>query len=132
MKASQNIIAALCLGVICICVGNVNAGGNRQENSFSRRAILKSETTNDPWLGKDKLQHFLVSGFLTAYGYVFLNQTVKSPESSATYISTFSVTGLGITKEIYDLKSKKGHPGFKDILANLLGVGTALFFIKVL
>ncbi len=94
--------------------------------------IEQSISNSDKWLANDKLQHFILSGFFTAYGYVFLQSAFKSPEDSAVLISTAGMTGLGITKEIYDLKSKKGHPSFKDILANMLGIGTALFFVKIL
>lgn len=118
--------------IVILFAGVANGGVRVKENSISRKLILENKTTSDPWFGEDKFKHFFLSGFLTVYSYNFLREVVNSPKSVALYTSSFSITGLGITKEIVDLKSKKGHPSFKDILANLLGVGTALFFVKVL
>ena len=111
----------------------------KPENSSEKLVALKNtlrksenEKSADKWLGKDKFQHFFVSGFLTAYGYAFLHQAIKSPENTSVYVSSVGVAALGVGKEIYDLKSKKGQPSFKDILADLLGIGTAFLFVKVL
>ncbi len=118
--------------LVILVVGDVKAGVGIKGQYTSTKLILENRTANDPWLGEDKFKHFFLSGFLTVYSYNFLREVVNSPKSVAVYSSSFSIAGLGIGKEIYDHKSKKGHPSFKDILANLLGIGTALFFVKVL
>lgn len=39
--------------------------------------------------------------------------------------------GFGVGKEIYDRKSKKGHASFKDLVADILGIGLAALIIEI-
>lgn len=97
--------------------------------------VVKQMTASkrkDPWLGKDKFQHFLVSAFLTGYTYLALNESLDVSKDHATVWGGSVSLSLGIGKEALDLKSKKGHASFKDLLADVLGVAFAVFFIQIL
>ncbi len=108
-----------------------------ETNGLSGRLnqAVKQMTANkhkDPWPGKDKFQHFLVSAFLTGYTYLALKESLDVSKDHATVWGGSVSLSIGIGKEAFDLKSKKGHASFKDLLADVLGVASAVFFIQIL
>lgn len=92
----------------------------------------QKEKPADPWFGKDKVQHFVASAFLTTAGYLTLNEPFdKSQNTSFIFGSSLSL-GAGVSKELQDLNSQKGHASYKDLAADILGIGFAVLMIKVL
>jgi len=81
-----------------------------------------SESTDDPWWGRDKALHFGVSGVLAATGYATSSLWFDKAWQRASVGAAFALT-LGVTKELVDLAGY-GHPSYKDMLFNL--AGTAL------
>ena len=81
-----------------------------------------SESTDDPWWGRDKALHFGVSGVLAASGYATSSLWFGEAWQRASIGAAFALT-LGVTKELVDLAGY-GHPSYKDMLFNL--AGTAL------
>ena len=94
--------------------------------------IEGKDYAKDRWLGEDKLQHFFVSAFLTGVGYLIVREPLRTSENRSVYYGSGFSFSVGLGKEIYDLQSKKGHPSFKDIVADLLGIGVAVLLIKTL
>ena len=67
----------------------------------------------------DKLIHFLMSYFLLTFLYWFLNLlTVKTPLYSVAIL----VAMIGIFKEAFDEKKKKGAFDKYDLLADSIGI----------
>lgn len=77
----------------------------------------------DPWFGKDKIDHFLTSAFLVGFAYHSGREYFQYRHTSALNFSVNFSIGIGIGKEIWDKTSKKGTPSYRDLLADLAGVG---------
>jgi uncharacterized protein YfiM (DUF2279 family) len=79
----------------------------------------------DDWLGKDKLDHAMVSAGLVAAQFYFLHteQDWKRPKSRQ--IAAASTLVIGIAKEIYDGLTRRGTASWKDLLADFVGIGLA-------
>jgi len=80
----------------------------------------------DPWFGKDKFDHFLLSAFLVNLMYYSLRNHPSIRPSQARLFSASISLGFGVGKELWDKKSKKGFPSYRDFVADLLGVGLGL------
>lgn len=97
----------------------------------SRRAVSDStlevhqKHSRDPWLGKDKSDHALASAGLVAAQFYALHQEFDVNSARSRQIAAGSTLLIGIGKEVYDLVSHRGTPSWKDLLADLVGVGLA-------
>lgn len=77
----------------------------------------------DRWLGMDKFWHFSASFVSVGAGYhLFANRIGFSHETAAAAASAGTIT-LGISKEFYDLLGRERHFSWKDIVADLCGIG---------
>ncbi len=85
----------------------------------------------DPWLGFDKVQHFSFSCLITLSSQYMLVNKYKMEEKEAVYISAPLSLLVGISKEIGDKKKPKGFFSRRDLLADLLGIGVAMFLINM-
>ena len=105
------------------------------DNSLAKTDSLTLSKTHlfqsDPWFGKDKADHFISSAFLTGIGYYLANKELKSSEKSSKYVAAGFSLSLGISKEIVDHLNEKGKSSFKDILADILGIGLGIVIISV-
>jgi len=75
----------------------------------------------DPWFGKDKFDHFLTSAFIV--GFAYHSSRDRFQHHAALNFAVGLSIGIGIGKEIRDKTSKKGTPSYRDLLADLAGVG---------
>lgn len=82
--------------------------------------------SRDPWLGRDKVDHALVSAGLVAAQFYLLHQEFDWSNSRSKRIAVSSTLAIGIAKEIYDGASRRGTPSWKDLLADLAGVALAV------
>lgn len=89
-------------------------------------------TFSDSWLGKDKADHFLVSAFLTAGCYFFLEEEKKYNKQTVIQRSVGFAFSIGLAKEIRDgfLTGRAGS--IKDIVANVVGIGVTLLMYSEL
>jgi uncharacterized protein YfiM (DUF2279 family) len=87
--------------------------------------------SRDNWLGKDKVDHFMVSAFLTGFSYYAArNELERSEVASRNGSIVFAVTA-GISKELYDAFSRKGRASYKDFVADVLGIGFGLVLLRI-
>jgi uncharacterized protein YfiM (DUF2279 family) len=82
--------------------------------------------SRDPWLGRDKADHALVSAGLVAAQFYLLHQELDLSGNRSRKIAASGTLLIGIAKEIYDGISRRGTPSWKDLLADLAGVGLAI------
>ena len=92
---------------------------------------LEKTGHKDPWIGRDKIQHFFVSAFITSFGFLIMYEPLNSSENNSLSVGSGISLGFGVGKELYDLKSKKGHASYKDLVADLLGIGFAVLIFKI-
>lgn len=115
------------LNDFAICEEN---GINRKSFSVRQEAPRDKEEVPDRWFGKDKLQHFFVSAFVTSFAYFVFHEPLEQSKDKSLYLAGGFSLSVGVGKEVHDLRSKKGHPSFKDLVADLFGIGFAVLLIK--
>ena len=97
--------------------------GKETQKADSLAVKTISHQPKDAWLAQDKADHFLTSTFLTGFGYYLGKKELDySQNQSRTFSVGFSLT-FGISKEIYDGVLKRGQPSYKDLVADILGIG---------
>ena len=94
--------------------------------------IVAKDYVKDRWLAEDKFQHFFVSAFLTGVGYLIMREPLETSENRSVYYGSGFSFSLGVGKEISDSRNKKNHACFKDLVANMLGIGFTVLLIKTL
>jgi uncharacterized protein YfiM (DUF2279 family) len=83
----------------------------------------------DKWLDKDKFDHALMSAGLVAAQFYFLHQELDVNTAKSRQIAAGGALALGLAKEIYDQASGRGTPSWKDVLADVVGIGVAVMLI---
>ena len=63
-------------------------------------------------IGEDKLKHVIVSAIIC----VVLNLVLPW------WVAAILTLAIGVGKEVYDKVSGKGHPEWKDLVADLIGI----------
>jgi uncharacterized protein YfiM (DUF2279 family) len=88
----------------------------------------KSDTLKvcDRWFAWDKVEHFGISAFLSATSYKILRDFYNNHKESALYFSGGLTFSLGLGKEVYDQKKPNGKFSYKDLVADVLGIGIGL------
>jgi uncharacterized protein YfiM (DUF2279 family) len=89
----------------------------------------KKDTLNipDKWLAWDKLEHLGVSTFFSATLYNVSHDFYYNDQESSIYLSSGLTFSLGLGKEFYDRKIRKGKFSYKDLVADILGIGLGLW-----
>ena len=78
---------------------------------------------NDPWLGRDKLYHFVCTGAIGA-GTTFAARSNGETRRAAPVYGISAALTVGAGKEWYDLKIKETYWSWKDFTWDIIG-GTA-------
>ena len=81
---------------------------------------------SDRWLGWDKLEHLGVSAFLSGVSYSVLHEFYNNSRESSVYFSVSFTLSAGLGKEFYDSKTPGGTFSYKDLIADILGIGLGL------
>lgn len=84
---------------------------------------------NDPWLGKDKADHLMLSSALTAAQYYALHREAEMSSRRSLQAAVISTAAIGIAKEIYDATARKRFASKKDLIADVLGIALAVIVI---
>lgn len=99
-------------------------------DSLKPDSLKQDEEIKDEWLARDKGQHlagsFFSTGFIIMAGNNFLN---FKKEKSRTIGISFTFT-LAVGKELYDNQQSDNHFSFKDLTADLLGIGLAVLVFQ--
>ncbi|MDZ7312790.1 MAG: hypothetical protein ONB45_16115 [candidate division KSB1 bacterium] len=83
-------------------------------------------SSHDPWLGRDKFDHAFVSAGLVAAQFYFFHQELDWKSGQSRQLAASGALTIGIAKEIYDAISRRGTPSWKDVLADVAGIGLAV------
>jgi len=89
----------------------------------------KKDTLNipDKWLAWDKLEHLGISAFFSATLYNVSHDFYYNDQKSSIYLSSGLTFSLGLGKEFYDRKIRKSKFSYKDLTADILGIGLGLW-----
>jgi uncharacterized protein YfiM (DUF2279 family) len=84
----------------------------------------------DVWFGEDKAKHVVASFVLTgAAAYYCRHRQKWSDEKGAAFGAGFTFS-MGIAKEIGDLRSDDPFFSWKDLVADLVGIGLGVVFLS--
>jgi putative lipoprotein len=97
------------------------AHGAGQSDLTTNKNKMTARHAPDPWFGKDKAQHFVVS-FLTtgAVSYSAQHRWNRDRSQGVKWGLALSLS-LGICKEIRDLRHPGSRASVRDLAADLLG-----------
>jgi len=80
-------------------------------------------------LGEDKLKHLMVSTFLTGIGYRLSYDGFDCPQDRSRVVASSITFSIGLGKELRDQAQKGDTFSFKDLVADLLGIGMGLLIL---
>lgn len=83
-----------------------------------------SASEEDPWFGRDKKLHFVVSAGLATGGYALGAIFWEEPSARLASGATLAL-GAGVAKELADLAGY-GHPSWRDLAWDVIGTGAGL------
>lgn len=81
---------------------------------------------SDRWLARDKLEHVAVSAFLSGVSYSIFRDFCYNKQKSSAYFSASLTFGLGLGKEFCDRRAPRGKFSYRDLVADILGIGLGL------
>jgi len=84
----------------------------------------------DAWLASDKAFHLASSAFLAAGGFYFLHEEQNLERDKSLLISASVSLAIGIGKEIYDRRHPRHVASWKDLVADLAGIGLTILILK--
>lgn len=93
---------------------------SEESNSTSKQEIP------DEWFAWDKAEHLGVSAFLSGVSFSVFRDFYHNDKESSMYFSATLTLGLGLGKEFCDSKGPGGRFSYKDLLADILGIGLGL------
>ncbi|MBA3854226.1 MAG: hypothetical protein C0503_07410 [Gemmatimonas sp.] len=82
----------------------------------------------DPWLGRDKLYHFLGSAAIQSAGHAIGRSLGLDYREAAWTAAGLTVTA-GVAKEFYDRADGRFF-SYRDLTADLLGGGTGAVLVR--
>jgi uncharacterized protein YfiM (DUF2279 family) len=90
---------------------------------------VKQDTLNlqDKWIAWDKVEHLGISAFFSATIYNVSHDFYYNDRKSSLYLSSGLTFSLGLGKEFYDRDIRKTKFSYKDLIADVLGIGLGLW-----
>ena len=82
---------------------------------------------SDRWFARDKLEHFGASVFLSGVSYSIFRDFYHNDRESSVFFSAGLTFSLGLGKELYDQKTPRERFSYKDLVADILGMGLGLW-----
>jgi putative lipoprotein len=101
----------------------------KKPEETSSNKNIRSDTLEicDRWLAWDKVEHFGISAYLSFVSYKIYHDFYHNHKESSLYFSSGLTFSLGLGKEIYDEKTPNGKFSYKDLVADILGIGLGLW-----
>ena len=125
MKVNLKIYIFFLILLMCstskICFANLP-----KKYFIDKSKLLLFQKPKDRWLAVDKYQHVVASAFLMGVSYNMARVEGKMTRKNAMVLGCSFSFSLGITKEIRDYFHPKGVASFKDIVADVLGIGLGI------
>lgn len=129
MRIQRNILPVLLVILLLLIqsgYGQTGSDSLRIMPAFNLDNVRPPVIVVKPLLGKDKFDHFIGSAFFTAAGYCLLRNRCEISHQNALVYSAGISMSFGISKEVYDKLSQKGHPSWRDIFADIAGLALGI------
>ncbi len=128
LKQAMRIISVfLLITFFSVCLTAAETGNSIADSLEQSSA----QHIQDRWFAKDKAHHLAASAFLTGFGYYAASSEMQFSSQNARNFSVGFALSFGILKEWYDGTLGKSVPSYKDIVADLAGIGIGLLLLKV-
>lgn len=92
-----------------------------------RDSALARPQAEDRWLALDKLWHLSASFAATGAGYHLLRNRLDAGDRISTIGALGGTAGLGIGKELLDLRGPERHFSWMDLAADAAGIALGYF-----
>ncbi len=106
------------------------SGGSMVKQIAVRADTVRPMGVADAWLAPDKGKHFLGSLMLTVFTARALHQEFGVSDRRSRRIGVGVSLSLGLIKEMRDRRQPGNHFCWKDLLANLGGIGVAIVLLN--
>lgn len=84
----------------------------------------------DHWIAWDKFHHFTTSALLVCAGSAGMHQTFNNTHSESETWGVGISFSLGLAKEFHDMRQPGNHFCWKDLLADVLGIGFGIWIME--
>ena len=91
---------------------------------------LKESKIPDRFFAPDKAQHLMGSLISTVFIYKVFEGSADAGTRESRYLAGGITLSLGISKEIFDSKDPKNHFSWKDLIADIAGIGLGFIIIN--
>ena len=91
---------------------------------------LRVSKTQDKFFAPDKAQHLMGSLISTVFFYKLLEGSANAGVRESKYLAGGITLSLGISKEILDNRDPKNHFSWKDLVADIAGIGIGFVIIN--
>ncbi len=117
--------------ILIIAAMPLAARDNRpsEQPAFDKTLLSGPFPKNDPWLARDKAQHFFGSFFITGLNIQLLQRNGVAPVRSRQIAAGISFS-IGLGKEIRDSRQKNNIFSIPDLIADIAGIGLALILVR--
>jgi len=117
----------------CAFLLSCNSSGVAQEKTpADSSSMVTLRSARDPWFGTDKAKHFAASAFVTGVSFLVLHEAADMRRRDAAVSGGVLALAIGIGKETHDGKRRKGRFSFKDLVADVAGIGVAFVLVQTL
>jgi len=116
--------------LILLSIFDNDALANDKKPASPPDSLSYQSKMRDKWLAEDKAFHFASSAFITAGGFYFLHQEQNVERDKSLLLSAGVSLAIGIGKEIYDRGKSKHVASWKDLVADVAGIGLAILILK--
>jgi uncharacterized protein YfiM (DUF2279 family) len=107
-------------------------------NCFGKKVFLPVESSPqlnfdqtakpDKYFAPDKAKHFLAGMISTIFVYKSVENHMQ--ENQSRYLAGGITFSLGIAKEFYDKSRPENHFSWKDLLADVVGIGAGFIILN--
>jgi len=95
-----------------------------------RQVAGQVQNKPDRWFTQDKLVHCLVSAYMTVFFSGYALWYGSAAENESLKIGMLVSLSLGIGKELNDRYGRKHSLSWKDLAADILGIGLGMLFMR--
>jgi uncharacterized protein YfiM (DUF2279 family) len=114
------------LFLICLLA---TAAKSAEPDSVRVEPVSKMSVSRDAWFAWDKFHHFATSALLVCSGSAVLN-TVESSRSECLRWGVGFSFSMGLMKEFLDMRKPGNHFCWKDLVADLAGIGLGVWIME--
>ena len=101
-------------------------------SDFSAETLInKSFDYGDHWFGTDKGKHFVGSLILTTFTSHALQRFSSQSQGKSRSVAVGMTFSLGLAKEIRDHYTPGNHFSWKDLMADIAGIGLGALLLGV-